>query len=133
MSQISITINGRDYSIVCDDGQEQHQSIGPRQDRQTEDSSETYPKPERILLKTAVTLVDHEDCQAPERHGKRRFHTLQRDRQLARVQQPRESHEVTDIRSAQPPEASRDQQASDRMCGQQYQHSGPHECQWMGL
>jgi cell division protein ZapA len=24
MSQISITINGRDYSIVCDDGQEQH-------------------------------------------------------------------------------------------------------------
>lgn len=26
MSQISITINGRDYSIVCDDGQEQHLS-----------------------------------------------------------------------------------------------------------
>jgi cell division protein ZapA len=24
MSQISITINGRDYSIVCDDGQEEH-------------------------------------------------------------------------------------------------------------
>lgn len=24
MSQISITINGRDYSIVCDDGQENH-------------------------------------------------------------------------------------------------------------
>jgi len=24
MSQISITINGRDYTIVCDDGQEQH-------------------------------------------------------------------------------------------------------------
>lgn len=26
MSQISITINGRDYSIVCDDGQEMHLS-----------------------------------------------------------------------------------------------------------
>ena len=26
MSQISITINGREYSIVCDDGQEQHLS-----------------------------------------------------------------------------------------------------------
>jgi cell division protein ZapA len=26
MSQISITINGRDYTIVCDDGQEQHLS-----------------------------------------------------------------------------------------------------------
>jgi cell division protein ZapA len=26
MSQISISINGRDYSIVCDDGQEQHLS-----------------------------------------------------------------------------------------------------------
>ena len=26
MSQISITINGRDYSIVCDDGQEKHLS-----------------------------------------------------------------------------------------------------------
>jgi len=24
MSQITISINGRDYSIVCDDGQEQH-------------------------------------------------------------------------------------------------------------
>lgn len=24
MSQLSITINGREYSIVCDDGQEQH-------------------------------------------------------------------------------------------------------------
>lgn len=26
MSQISIAINGRDYSIVCDDGQEEHLS-----------------------------------------------------------------------------------------------------------
>jgi cell division protein ZapA len=61
MSQISITINGRDYSIVCDDGQEQHLSrLAEYLDRRVAELVDSVGQigDARLLLMVGLLIAD---------------------------------------------------------------------------
>lgn len=61
MSQISITINGRDYSIVCDDGQENHLSrLAEYLDRRVAELVESVGQigDARLLLMVGLLIAD---------------------------------------------------------------------------
>ena len=61
MSQISITINGRDYSIVCDDGQETHLSrLSEYLDRRVSELVESVGQigDSRLLLMVGLLIAD---------------------------------------------------------------------------
>lgn len=61
MSQISITINGRDYSIVCDDGQETHLArLAEYLDRRVGELVESVGQigDSRLLLMVGLLIAD---------------------------------------------------------------------------
>lgn len=61
MSQISITINGRDYSIVCDDGQEEHLSrLSEYLDTRVSELVDSVGQigESRLLLMVALLIAD---------------------------------------------------------------------------
>lgn len=61
MSQISITINGRDYSIVCDDGQENHLArLAEYLDRRVSELVESVGQigDSRLLLMVGLLIAD---------------------------------------------------------------------------
>lgn len=61
MSQISININGRDYSIVCDDGQEEHLTrLSEYLDRRIAELVESVGQigDSRLLLMVGLLIAD---------------------------------------------------------------------------
>ncbi len=61
MSQIAITVNGREYSIVCEDGQERHLTrLAEYIDRRIEELVESVGQigDARLLLMAALLIAD---------------------------------------------------------------------------